>query len=453
VRTFTARVVVLIALVMLLRVGVVLAAHASDPSLAVTDDTRSYVDPARSLEEDGTFNHSPRSPVPEFGRTPGYPAFVAAIETVFGEGNTAILAVQTALSALSVLVAILIALRLSGSTVVALGAGALLAIDPAQTATGEIVGTEALSAVLFTVTAYAGVRFVQSNFAARWGVAYGVSLALATYVRPTPYYFVIVVVGILVVMGARHREWRRALVRGGAAFLLPCILLLGAWNVRNAVEIGSWRFSSIEAINLYWYRAADVIAEEKGIGFEEARTELTKRLSDGQVPAFEYERYKSGQLPPAWSSRQSEYYDRAYSAAIDILLDQPLATGRQFAQGIYSQVVQSGWQDAFASLGFKAVPQPIPAVGLIFVWGVEGLAVVGAVLSLRRGGVLFWAHVLTIGLPLYTIFVSAGAEAAAGSRFRIPIWPIIAVYAAIGVQHIVLYVRDRRRGAIRAAAQ
>jgi hypothetical protein len=70
------------------------------------------------------------------------------------------------------------------------------------------------------------------------------------------------------------------------------------------------------------------------------------------------------------------------------------------------------------------------------VWGVEALAVLGAVVALRRerdpGPRL--AHALTIALVLYTVAASAGPEAADEARFRIPVWPIWCVYAVVGAR-------------------
>src|SRR5689334_11089049 len=73
------------------------ALHLAHTDRIVTDrgDTPSYLGPARELAQHGRFTDPGPPPKPEFLRTPGYPAFVAAVYRVFGIGdNTAVLLVQ-----------------------------------------------------------------------------------------------------------------------------------------------------------------------------------------------------------------------------------------------------------------------------------------------------------------------------------------------------------------------
>lgn len=440
----------LVAAVVLLRAGLVLAVTAADPERSVVDDTPSYTDPARSILHDGDFDRSPDTTAPEFIRTPGYPAFVAVVYWVSDESDTAVVVVQAAGSGLSVLLAIVLARRLSGSLAVGLVAGVILALDPVQAAAAGYIASETVATVLVTLTAYCGVRFAQSSFSVPWGAAYGVTLAVATYVRPTTYYFAAAAVGLLVVMAARSSRDRTALIRGSIAFLVPCAALLGAWNVRNHHEVDSWRFNAVESKNLYWYRAADIVARRDGIDLEEARLRLTERLYRGRGPEFDYERYRNGDPPSVWEHRQGQYYGRAQQEGLEILRSEPQLVARQFVRGVYSQLVQSGWGDAFGYLTGQPPPGLIRAGGLLEVWGVEALALVGVALSLRRRGPERFAHVLTVALVAYMIVVSAGPEAAAGHRFRVPIWPILCIYAAIGLDGIVRVVRERRAGRLAA---
>jgi hypothetical protein len=53
-------------------------AHAHAEA-ATSPDTPSYIGPARALIDDGRFSLSPHDATPMFFRTPGYPAFLAAI--------------------------------------------------------------------------------------------------------------------------------------------------------------------------------------------------------------------------------------------------------------------------------------------------------------------------------------------------------------------------------------
>ena len=219
-------------------------------------------------------------------------------------------------------------------------------------------------------------------------------------------------------------------------------MLLGAWNVRNKVEVGSWRFSGIEAVNLYWFRAAGVVAQREGISLDEARVRLTESLSHGTGVAYDPRAFRAGQLPPVWESRQGEYYGRAGRRALDILLQDPAGVAWDFADGLYAQFVQSGWHNAFKTFGISDLPRPLDVSGLLIVWCCEILAAIGGITALRRRAPLRTAHALTLGLVIYVIVASAGSEARVeGFRFRIPIWPILAVYVVVGVRELARLMR------------
>jgi hypothetical protein len=459
-------VVALVATVVVVRVVLVVAVTAADEHRADSDDKSSYVDPARALLHDGDFDKDAGSSVPEFFRTPGYPAFLATVWWVAGEGDTAVYVVQAVLSGLAVFLAIVLGRGLSGAWPVGLAAAVLVVVDPAQTVVQGVVGTEGLATLLVTLVACAGVAFARSGLAPRWGVAYGLAVAAATYVRPTTFYFAAVPVLLLAFVALHDPRRRRAAALGGLALVAPCVVLLGAWNVRNRAEVGSWRFSAVESVNLYWYRAADVIAERDGRGFQEVRVALTEDLHrelGGRGTPVDASDYASGQIPPAWEDRQGLYYGRAQRDGLEALRSEPLLLARQVADGVYSQVVQSGWVAAFAYLTGDDPPAPVRLAGLAVVWAVEALAVVGMIASLRRDPddpgdpddpapgadpdvAPRLAHALTIGLLAYTILASAGPEAADGARFRVPVWPIWCVYAVLGALSLgAMSFRARRR--------
>ena len=456
-------VVAFVAAVVVVRVVLVVAITAADEHRADSDDKSSYVDPARALLHDGDFDRDVGSSVPEFFRTPGYPAFMATVWWVAGEGDTAIYVVQAVLSGLAVFLAIVLGRWLSaslpwgglgggGGWPMGLATGVLVVLDPAQTVVQGVVGTEALATLLTTLVACAGVRFARSGLDPRWGVAYGLAVAAATYVRPTTFYFAAVPALLLAIVALRDPERRQAALRGGLAVVITCVALLGVWNVRNQAEVGSARFSAVESVNLYWYRAADVVAERDGLGFQETRVALTEDLNreldpevDERDEDVDLEDYASGQIPPAWEDHQGVYYGRAQRDGLEVLRSEPVLVARQVADGVYSQLVQSGWVAAYGFLTGDDPPAPVRVAGLGFVWSVEALAVLGMVTALRRdrepGPRL--AHALTIGLLAYMILASAGPEAADGARFRVPVWPIWCVYAVLGAGAVAAWWQQR----------
>jgi hypothetical protein len=112
--------------------------------------------------------------------------------------------------------------------------------------------------------------------------------------------------------------------------------------------------------------------------------------------------------------------------------------------------VQSGWRDAYEVVRGETPPAVLVAPGLLVVWGIEALAVVGVWTALRRrgSGLERWAHVLIVGLAVYVVLATAaGPDAGGGFRFRVPIWPIWCLYGAIGFQELrSRWVRRRQHG-------
>lgn len=431
------------------RVGLVAGVDSAHPGRAVdSNDAPTYIEPAQSLLEDREFDRGPDSEAPEFVRTPGYPAFLAAVFWVSDDSTTAVVILQALLSGLSVLLAILLGWRLSGSHWVGIGAGGLLALDPLQAATAGYVSTESVATVLLAFTAYAAVRFAQRGFDWRWGLAFAAGLVATTYVRPTTFYFVVIVAGLLGIKALREpeRRTRTAVLRAGAIALLPCVALLGAWNVRNQAEVGSWRFSAVESVNTYWYRAADAVARRDDVSFDHARRRLTRDLGRDLGVEFDYDAHSHGTVPPEMAHDQGRYYDAAGRLGLEILRSEPHISGRQVADGVLSQLVQSGWVTAFGYFTGESPPAPVRALGLGAVWTVEGLALVGMALSLRRSsdGRSRLAHAIPIALVAYTVLAGAGPEADAGYRFRVPIWPVWCVYASIGARRLARFARSRR---------
>jgi hypothetical protein len=429
--------IVLVAVV--LRVAVALAVHSGHPERSSFHDSPSYLGPALALVHDGQYDQAPGSSTPEFVRTPGYPAFVATVFALTDDSEAALLGVQAALSGLSVLLGMLLARRLTGSSTAALAVGVLLALDPYQMALAGFVLTESIATTLITLTVYCLVRLVQDGWEPRWGIAAGVALAAATFVRPTTLYFPLVLAALFGLGMLRDPARRTVLLRGAAAVVLPCLVLVGAWSVRNQDEVGSRRFSGIEGLNMYWYRAADVITLRDGVSLEEAQADLSEELH-GEV----IDDLPAGDLPPAWADRQGEYYDRAQSEGLDIVLSEPLLAARSVAKGVYQQFVQSGWGDVSEYVAGRNAPAPVAAAGLLVVWTIEALGLFGMVRSLRRTDTNRWAFVLPIALIAYTVLVSAGPEAAAGYRFRAPLWPIWCTFAVIGAREAAAIVLRRR---------
>ena len=270
--------VVILGLCFFLRAGAVVAVLDSDPHVVVQADTPTYEQPALALLEDGEFSRSPQDQRPEFLRTPGYPAFIATVYLIFGQSHAALLLMQVFLSTVTVLVVYLLGARM-WSVSVGLLAAAMTVFEPLQWYSAGTMLSESLDTLLLMLVVATGfIMFTQEKPKLRWPFLLGIAIATATMVRPVTYYLPLFVIALVTYQAVRRRVTLRHGARMIAVFLLPVIVIIGGWQLRNHEAVNSWRFSAVEAKNLDLFRAAGVVADEDGISLTAAQRRLITRL-------------------------------------------------------------------------------------------------------------------------------------------------------------------------------
>jgi Dolichyl-phosphate-mannose-protein mannosyltransferase len=437
------RLVGLILLVgLVLRVGWILYVDAVDPQRSLNPDSQSYIESSEALFDEGRFSRSADDPTPMFVRTPGYPVYLGLIRTLAGDSLVWPLIGQAVLAALASLVVYLLAARLFDSVTAVLTL-VLVTLDPLQMAFAGAVLTEALFSVLFLVAVYAIVRHLeQAAVTIRWAGVAGLSLATATLVRPASYYLPLAcAIALLVPVWTEGLRLRRA-VAGAGLLLLPVVVLVGGWQVRNAEQVGSARVSGVEAINLYWYDAAATLADESGRPIDDVRDELSVELFDDlAVPVEEPRDHRRGTLPPEGYERQGEVYGAAYDRALEIIVDHPVGFARVWGEGLARVLFSPGKTEV---LGYFAGPGSVPPV-------VAAAAVGAVLLTWVLGGVGFLralkdrdhrlAHAVIAVMGVYLLVVSSGAWSEA--RMRVPVTPLVLMYAAVAVVSLARRVEAR----------
>jgi hypothetical protein len=386
----------------------------SHPDVTIEGDTPTYLGPAHELLAHGRFDSGNPPGQPEFLRTPGYPVFIAAVHRVFGENNTSVLLVQVALSGLTVFVVYLLAARI-WSVPIGLLAAALTTLEPLQNYTSATLVTESLGALLLILLAAVGFVALRQNALRPWRCALlGLVMAVATLVRPVTYYLPLLVVALLFVRRARRHDRWLDLAKVTAAFLLPLVILVGGWQFRDHERVDSWRFSGIEAKNLYTFRAAGVVARESGISLEDARHRLRAEFG------------------PLGSQNQGSYYGRMYRSGIHILTSHPRDAIIVTLTGLGSEVFSARLK-FFTYLGLSPASGAVEVVAVALLVAFYALCAYGMVVVVRRRRDLL-AHAFVAGIAFYVLLASAGPEAfgGRGERFRAPVMPILILYAAYG---------------------
>jgi 4-amino-4-deoxy-L-arabinose transferase-like glycosyltransferase len=416
--------------------------HAA-PLAVRSPDTPGYVWPARALIDAGRFSLSPTDPTPMFVRTPGYPAFLASILWIT-DSEWAISPIQAASSALAVAAVVLVGWRLNGRTA-GLVAGTLLVLDPLQFISSGTILTEGIASIALAAIAVVGLvvfggrRPPDVPMGAVFGL--GALVALATMVRPTVWLYPAV---LLVFLAVRFRRVpRRALVLRLLAFLLPIVVVVGGWQVRNHSAVDSWQLSGATGLLLYCSNAAQIEARTTGTSMEATRQRLGCP-TEGEDPdgVCTWTQGATCRVPDPDASGQG--FDEWNRRGLEIMADHPVQTARIMVEGLVRQVAGPG-SDTVRQY-FEA-PSSIPLTMALFSWNAVlwAFAGVGAVAGLRSRHRTYWAFVIaTIG---YVIIISLGD--AAGARYRVPVIPLLALLAALGIQHSLRGLRSPRPQSVR----
>jgi 4-amino-4-deoxy-L-arabinose transferase-like glycosyltransferase len=410
---------------------------AADPALLLQGDSREYHDSARALLETGSFAVSPGLHLPQTFRTPGYPAFLAAVYGVVGARPAAALLVQIVLSVATLALVYLLVRRLWGARV-ALAATVLLALDVASLLLSLALLTETLFTLLLVAALACGVAVLTRLDRRRWALGMGIALAACVLVRPVAYYLVAPVALGLAVHGRRARWGARETARVLALLLVPYCAAVGGWRYRNYRATGNSAFTRVDATVLLFYRGAAIVARREGIGMDEARARL--RAEFGGAPGDPV----AAADPARWRRE-----------GIALIRRNP---------GIYARIVASGvlrslLRPAGLRVGGAVVPEPAwteearraggslhgvaarlarrgPLYAATFVF--DALLVVAAtgaaayaVARLAAARRLSVVDVFLLGVVLYLLLVQAGATSDA--RGRVPIEPVLALYAARGL--------------------
>jgi len=215
-------------------------------------------------------------------------------------------------------------------------------------------------------------------------------------------------------------------------FILPFILITGGWCLRNKTKTGYSGFSSVSSINLYRYYACQVEAKQKGITFGEQQAYCDKQLSRF-VNQEERAKYaiKQGLATLKAAPFRFLYYHitsdiyNLFPAIGDLYkLFGVEIGGKGTLSVINSQGIIAGVKHYFAgywSLFFLAIP-------LLALLGIKYLfALIGSFRTVKP-------HI-NITLLLYAliiIYLLLASGVGAHPRFRVPVEPLLSIFAALG---------------------
>lgn len=403
----------ILAAALVLRALFCLQTFAAHPQGLTNPDSGSYQAAAHALLQTGRFAESPEKPDrPMLARTPGYPALLAALYAL-GGGERLGAPLAQSLMSLALLALVMLAARALWGERAAWAAGLLQAFDLLGIAYSQFVLSETVFTLPLVGAALLAVLAAkQRHWSAGRALGLGALLALATLARPVTYYLIWPVLLICLCQArAFQGSWRKAALTALLVFL-PWLLLVGGWQARNYAATGTARFSSIQEINLLFYRAAQIEALRQGVSLGAAREKLARQaqaeMGEGQA----------GRL---------DAYGRL---GREIILSHPWLFARVTAEGMARTLLGPG-VEAFRQWGagawFWLAALALSCVQLLALY----LGAASWLSNWRREPA--WApHLVVWLIVLYLLIVSAGPESY--SRFRVPLMPLLAIYGGRGWQ-------------------
>jgi 4-amino-4-deoxy-L-arabinose transferase-like glycosyltransferase len=204
---------------------------------------------------------------PELERTPGYPFFLAILST-----PRAALIVQAILGAV---VAVLVGLFVwwQWGLTAGLIAEFIASFDVSSFTAGSMILSDTLftSIVIFAILLELVIICRKSvdvrSIVGLTGV--GLLFAIAALVRPIGQ--VLLLVPGFGALGLNKVSLLKRIMLCLLGVAIPLAMVLG-WSYRNYRQRGAWTFSSISAINLYYYVAAEVLARGTGQSLDKVKT-------------------------------------------------------------------------------------------------------------------------------------------------------------------------------------
>lgn len=418
---------------------VALILHASGVQGIFSPDTPSYIAPIHAMIH-GSFTVQN---VPELKRTPGYPIFLML--TGMGDNNPLLsVAFQIFLACLSVFLVYKIGTLLFHSQHTAALCAALYAVEPISIFYSVLLFAEALFAAIILIFIYEVVRYLRSP---SWSPLLwaAVALSISVYVKPVAYYLPIFCAfgfAFLPISIASRLRFVRA-----AAFLAICVVMIGAWQVRNYVETGYSGFTSLSDTQLYTYNAAGVLAHREHLDFFAERDKLDHASHPEQAN---------------WSVAQKLAFQK--HAALRIIRENPVLYAKLHLRGMVTALFDPAGTDILRHLGlyptigglesmvvnqgiaktlwWVLVHKPLVSILTIAIGVITAtyysLAILG-IPPVFRQPAIFTALIL---IAAYFILV-AGGPAGMG-RYRYPIMPIVALFAGEGLENFIQWRRHAR---------
>lgn len=334
-------------------------------------------------------------------KAPGYPAWVGIWYAIVGHHPLAVRFVQIPLGVVTIGLSWALGRRLFGPRV-ALAAAFVVALYPNTWQYEELLYPEALATPLMLAALLAILGGPPTR---RRAMLAGVVTGISLYVRPSGEFVLLgALVGWSIAAG-----WRRG-VGYTAIAILSAVLCLAPWTIRNAVVLHGFL----------------------PISMQDAAAYGTFNAQAANDPVFPYEWRKD---PPAAQGVLNPSHPLSditlHSKLIDLATSYIEAHPASLAEAFFWNGLSRLWDirrrsHALIEVAFEGRDRTVTELGLYAYWLLLPLALIGLWRARRR-------RALVLAILATALGASITFTVEAGTRYRAPLEPLIAILASAGV--------------------
>lgn len=352
---------------------------------------------------------------------PLYAYFLAVIYKIFGPNPDAVRLIQAVLDSFSAVFIYLIARRISGSKVGAIAAGLAWALYLPALFFEAMLLPAAL--IIFLTTGGLALALTGLGEKGNWKhlTGAGLLIGLASLGRPNLALFA--VLAAIPLLFIKSAGWRKA-----AAFFVPVLLLIGLTMARNAAVGGDFVPISYQGgINFYIGNSKDATGVYNTP--EEMRgrpKELNKEMATEIAQDKTSKKLKPSQVSKWWFERGVRYITENPGEAAKLYW----AKLRLLCNDFEPSLNVDYYFMKFLTPFHKVIP---PWFGLVLALGIPGAIV--ALIERKNNS---WFLALYLGLYALSILLFFVT-----SVYRLPLAPVLIVFAAYGVVKFVGCIRDK----------
>ncbi|MCU0596928.1 MAG: glycosyltransferase family 39 protein [Desulfobacterota bacterium] len=413
------------------------------PEVVLQPDSRMYVSLSQGLLENGTLSYPGALQAPSADRTPGYPAFLAAIFWSAGASLLTVIFIQILIDSVSCGLVFTLGERLwQGSGFLS---GILAAVNLGMITYSHFILNDSLFLFFFLLFLLGFLKCIRQP---SWTLSalLGVVLGAATMIRPVTMYLPLIVMPFLLA-ASMIQQRRRFLPAAGKALVVGIVFAfcLAPWMARNYAHYGRWSLSSQSGEHLLQYIVPFTWQYSKGIPFIEGM----KQTSD----AFK-EKAAQANLDLKKAS-PFEVSDFQVSVALDCLKEEPKAALAKawffgmvknlFAPSIidFSYLLKIERPHFFYTEGATTMERAwnfLRGMKGWFGWAVIGsMVLLGASRVVQVWGLIHlfrrkpWESLFLVVIIGYFLMVSGPVGYA---KYRLPFEPILIVFLAVGLKDL-----------------